>query len=162
MFRNCFALLSASFSAHFLHDIQCAKLVIFGVIGSDERVVPLYINSVFGNDDEDNIGRDVEEEERKRVVINNAAEENEDDTNQTKLLLCAIFSPISHHVEVCPAYLFSLKNRFSNGHILSEHLLKMTNVDFSLFSFLHCTVPLHMSPQRTWDRAGKFTLVALV
>ena len=93
MFRNCFALLSASFSAHFLHDIQCAKLVIFGVIGSDERVVPLYINSVFGNDDEDNIGRDVEEEERKRVVINNAAEENEDDTNQTKLLLCAIFSP---------------------------------------------------------------------
>ena len=56
------------------------------------------------------------------------------DTNQTKLLLCAIFFPISHHVEVCPAYLFSLKNRFSNGHILSEHLLKMTNVDFSYVS----------------------------
>ena len=36
-------------------------------------------------------------------------------------------------------HIFSLKNRFSNGHILSEHLLKMTNVDFSLFSFLHCT-----------------------
>ena len=57
-------------------------------------VVPLAmfnINSVFGNDDEDNIGRDVEEEERKRVVINNAAGENEDDTNQTKLLLCGIF-----------------------------------------------------------------------
>ena len=46
---------------------------------------------MFGNDEEDNIGRDVEEEERKRVVINNAAEENEDDTNQTKLLLCGIF-----------------------------------------------------------------------
>ena len=30
---------------------------------------------MFGNDDEDNIGRDVEEEERKRVVINNAAED---------------------------------------------------------------------------------------
>ena len=121
-----------------------------------------YENYTYSIDDEDNIGRDVEEEERKRVVINNAAEENEDDTNQTKLLLCAIIFPISHHVEVCPAYLFSLKNRFSNGHILSEHLLKMTNVDFSLFSFLHCTVPLHMSPQRTWDRAGKVTLAAFV
>ena len=72
---------------YFLHNIQCAKLVIFGVIGSDERVVPLYINSVFGNDDEDNIGRDVEEEERKRVVINKAAEEDDDDNSDSPNLI---------------------------------------------------------------------------
>ena len=33
----------------------------------------------------------------------------------------------------------------------------MTNGDF-----LHCSVPLHMSPQRTWVRAGKVTLAAFV
>ena len=42
-------------------------------------------------DDEDNIGRDVEEQEKKRVVINNAA------------ALCNIFFPNSHHVELFPA-----------------------------------------------------------
>ena len=33
----------------------------------------------------------------------------------------------------------------------------MTNGDF-----LHWSVPLNMSPQRTWVRAGKVTLVAFV
>ena len=40
----------------------------------------------------------------------------------------------------------------------SEDLLKMKNVYFSPFY----TVSHHMSPQRTWDRAGKFTLAAFV
>ena len=59
---------------------------------------------------------------------------------QTKPNCCSVqyFVPISHHVEVCPAYLFYLKNRFSNGHILSEHLLKMTNVNFSPFYTALC------------------------
>ena len=58
------------------------KLVIFSVIGCDERdsaLVLFKLNSVHGYDDEDNIERDVEEEGRNRVVINNAAEEDDDD-----------------------------------------------------------------------------------
>ena len=43
---------------------------------------------MFGNDDEDNIGRDVEEEERKRVVINKAAEEDDDDNSDSPNHLC--------------------------------------------------------------------------
>ena len=36
------------------------------------------------------------------------------------------------------------------------------NYKLLFFSFLHWPVPLHMSPQRTWVRAGKVTLVAFV
>ena len=46
-------------------------------------------NSVFGYDDEDNIGRDVEEED--------------DDTKYDWLLLCAVFFPHQSLVEVGPA-----------------------------------------------------------
>ena len=70
-----------------LHDIQCAKLVIFSVISCDERLVPLYFLSSTQWMDEDNIGRDVEEEERKRVVINKAAEEDDDDNSDSPNLI---------------------------------------------------------------------------
>ena len=43
-----------------------------------------------GYDDEDNIGRDVEEEERKRVVINNAAEEDNDDKCDSPNLIALV------------------------------------------------------------------------
>ena len=33
---------------------------------------------------------------------------------------------------------------------------------WSLLSFLHLYVPIHMSPQRTWGRAGKVTVAAYV
>ena len=57
---------------------------------------------MFGYDDEDNIGRDVEEEERKRVVINNAARRTTMIQSMTGLL-CAVLFPHQSQVEVGPA-----------------------------------------------------------
>ena len=70
-----------------LHDIQCAKLVIFSVISCDERFSALVLFKLNSVDGRGHIGRDVEEEERKRVVINKAAEDDDDDNSDSPNLI---------------------------------------------------------------------------
>ena len=70
---------------------------------------------------------------------------------------------LNHLVNVSAVWLNVSANLMSIGHIGFEWFstsFSLLCVSYVPFSFLN--VPLHMSPQRTWVRAGKVTLTAFV